>query len=206
VVLCVHEESRFEALNRPRPTLPMTAGISDRRTHDHARYGITSLFAAFDVADGSGISKLHRRHRAIEFKKFLVAIDKAVPADLDIHLVCDNYAPYNTAEIKAWLGGRARFHVRFAPTSSSWTNQVERWFGLSAGKHTHRGVHSSVKALEDDIAAWMDTWHKNPRPFTWAKTADETLRLRGDRLTRAGTDNHGPEENQPSGTPVHHTG
>ncbi|MFB7501735.1 IS630 family transposase [Streptomyces sp. NPDC056161] len=126
VVLCVDEKSQIQALDRSQPVLPMMPGMPERRTHDYYRHGITSLFAAFNIADDSVISELHRRHRAIEFKKFLVTIDKAVPAGLDVHLVCDNYATHNTAEIKTWLGKHPRFHVHFTPTGSSWMNQVVR--------------------------------------------------------------------------------
>ncbi|HEX5597874.1 MAG TPA: IS630 family transposase [Micromonosporaceae bacterium] len=183
VVLCVDEKSQIQALDRSQPVLPMMPGMPERRTHDYLRHSITSLFAAFNIADGTVISELHRRHRAIEFKKFLATIDKAVPAGLDVHLVCDNYATHNTPEIKAWLGKRPRFHVHFTPTGSSWLNQVERWFGLLTDKLIRRGVHTSVKALEDDIRAWIGTWNEDPRPFTWTKTADEILKSLADYLT-----------------------
>ncbi|MER5227814.1 IS630 family transposase [Streptomyces flaveus] len=195
VVLCVDEKSQIQALDRSQPVLPMMPGMPERRTHDYYRHGITSLFAAFNIADGTVISELHRRHRAIEFKKFLVTIDKAVPAGLDVHLVCDNYATHNTAEIRTWLGRHPRFHVHFTPTGSSWMNQVERWFGLLTDKLIRRGVHTSVKALEDDIAAWIDTWNQNPRPFTWTKTADEILNSLADYLTKVGTGSQKTEEN-----------
>ncbi|MGX1887877.1 IS630 family transposase [Streptomyces sp. NPDC055287] len=195
VVLCVDEKSQIQALDRSQRVLPMMPGMPERRTHDYLRHGITSLFAAFNIADGTVISQLHRRHRAIEFKKFLVTIDKAVPAALDVHLVCDNYATHNTAEIKTWLGKHPRFHIHFTPTGSSWMNQVERWFGLLTDKLIRRGVHTSVKALEDDIAAWIDTWNENPRPFTWTKTADEILNSLADYLTKVGTDNQETEQN-----------
>ena len=195
VVLCVDEKSQIQALDRSQLVLPMMPGMPERRTHDYYRHGITSLFAAFNIADGTVISELHRRHRAIEFKKFLVTIDKAVPAGLDVHLVCDNYATHNTAEVKTWLGKHPRFQVHFTPTGSSWMNQVERWFGLLTDKLIRRGVHTSVKALEDDITAWIDTWNENPRPFTWTKTADEILNSLADYLTKVGTDNQKTEEN-----------
>src|SRR5262249_53167990 len=111
VVLCVDEKSQIQALDRSRPVLPMMPGMPERRTHDYLRHGITSLFAAFNIADGVVISELHRRHRAIEFRKFLPPIDKTVPASLDVHLVCDNYATRNTAEVRTWLAGQPRFHV-----------------------------------------------------------------------------------------------
>jgi transposase len=175
VVLCVDEKSQIQALDRSQPVLPMMPGMPERRTHDYLRHGITSLFAAFNIADGTVISQLHRRHRAIEFKKFLAAIDKAVPGELDVHLVCDNYATHNTPEIRTWLARRPRFHVHFTPTGSSWMNQVERWFGLLTDKLIRRGVHTSVLALENDIREWIATWNDSPRPFTWTKTADEIL-------------------------------
>ncbi|MCX5249010.1 IS630 family transposase [Streptomyces sp. NBC_00201] len=195
VVLCVDEKSQIQALDRSQPVLPMMPGMPERRTHDYYRHGITSLFAAFNIADGTVISELHRRHRAIEFKKFLVTIDKAVPVGLDVHLVCDNYATHNTAEIRTWLGKHPRFHVHFTPTGSSWMNQVERWFGLLTDKLIRRGVHTSVKALENDIAGWIDTWNENPRPFTWTKTADEILNSLADYLTKVGTNSQETEKN-----------
>jgi transposase len=175
VVLCVDEKSQIQALDRSQPVLPMMPGMPERRTHDYLRHGITSLFAAFNIADGTVISELHRRHRAIEFRKFLARIDKAVPAGLDVHLVCDNYATHSTPEIRAWLARHPRFRVHFTPTGSSWMNQVERWFGLLTDKLIRRGVHTSVRALENDIKAWITTWNDNPRPFAWTKTADEIL-------------------------------
>jgi transposase len=187
VVLCVDEKSQIQALDRSRPVLPMMPGMPERRTHDYLRHGITSLFAAFNIADGTVISELHRRHRATEFRKFLTAIDKAVPAGLDVHLVCDNYATHNTAEIRTWLARRPRFHVHFTPTGSSWMNQVERWFAMLTDKLIRRGVHTSVQALENDIREWIATWNDNPRPFTWTKTADEILSSLADYLAKLGT-------------------
>jgi transposase len=187
VVLCVDEKSQIQALDRSQPVLPMMPGMPERRTHDYLRHGITSLFAAFNIADGTVISELHRRHRAAEFRKFLTAIDKAVPAGLEVHLVCDNYATHNTAEIKTWLARHPRFHVHFTPTGSSWMNQVERWFGLLTDKLIRRGVHTSVPALENDIKDWIATWNDNPRPFTWTKTADEILNSLADYLAKLGT-------------------
>jgi transposase len=187
VVLCVDEKSQIQALDRSQPVLPMMPGMPERRTHDYLRHGITSLFAAFNIADGTVISQVHRRHRAIEFRKFLAAIDKAVPAGLDVHLVCDNYANCNTPEIRAWLARRPRFRVHFTPTGSSWMNQVERWFGLLTDKLIRRGVHTSVQALEHDIKAWIATWNDNPRPFTWTKTADEILNSLANYLSKLGT-------------------
>jgi transposase len=184
VVLCVDEKAQIQALDRSQPVLPMMPGMPKRRTHDDDRHGITSLFAAFNIADGTVISQLHRRHRAVEFKKFLVAIDKAVPAELDVHLVCDNYGTHKTPEIQQWLARHPRFHVHFTPTGSSWMNQVERWFGLLTDKLIRRGVHTSIQALENDIRHWIDTWNDNPRPFTWTKTADQILSSLADYLAK----------------------
>jgi transposase len=184
VVLCTDEKSQAQALDRSQPVLPMVPGSPERRTHDYIRHGVTSLFAAFNIATGEVISELHRRHRAIEFRKFLITIDKAVPDELDVHIVCDNYATHKTDMINNWLAKHPRFHVHFTPTGSSWVNQVERFFGLITDKLIRRGVHTSVAALETDIRQWIDTWNQNPRPFTWTKTADEILNSLAKYLAR----------------------
>ena len=175
VVLCVDEKSGTQALDRSQPVLPMMPGMPERRSHDYARHGVTSLFAAFDIADGTVISQIHRRHRAAEFKKFLVAIDKAVPAQLDVHLVCDNLATHKTPAIHDWLTKHQRFHVHFTPTGSSWINQVERWFGFLTDQLLKRSVHKSVTALEKDVRDWIANWNQDPKPFAWTKTAEEIL-------------------------------
>lgn len=175
VVLCVDEKSQIQALDRSQPVLPMMPGLPERRTHDYVRNGITSLFAAFNIVDGTVIGELHRQHRATEFKKFLVTIDKTVPAELDVYLVCDNYGTHKTPAIKAWLAKHPRFHMHFTPTGSSWINQVERWFGFLSDQMIRRGVHKSVQALEKDIRAWIADWNSHPRPFLWTKTAEEIL-------------------------------
>lgn len=180
VVLCTDEKSQVQALDRSQPVLPMMPGMPERRTHDYVRNGITSLFAAFNIADGTVISQLHRHHRATEFKKFLATIDKTVPAELDVHLICDNYGTHKTPAIKAWLARHPRFHIHFTPTGSSWINQVERWFAYLTEQLIRRGVHKSVQALEADIRAWIADWNTNPKPFVWTKTAEEIL----DSLTR----------------------
>jgi transposase len=175
VVLCVDEKSGMQALDRSQPVLPMMPGMPERRSHDYARHGITSLFAAFNIADGTVITALHPQHRAVEFKKFLIDIDKAVPAELDVHLICDNLATHKTKAINEWLAKRPRFHMHFTPTGSSWINQVERWFGLLTDQLLRRGVHKSVAALENDVRDWIKTWNDDPKPFRWNKTADEIL-------------------------------
>jgi transposase len=184
VVLCVDEKSQVQALDRSQPVLPMMPGMPERRSHDYARHGTTSLFAAFSIADGTVISELHRRHRHQEYLKFLRTIDKNVPADLDVHIICDNYATHKTPEVKAWLARHPRFRVHFTPTGSSWVSQVERWFGLLTDQMIRRGVHKSVQALESDIRAWIDHWNENPRPFTWTKTAEEILNSLAKYMTR----------------------
>src|SRR3954463_1671936 len=193
VVLCVDEKSQIQALERSQPVLPMMPGMPERRTHDYHRNGITSLFAAFDIADGTVISELHRQHRAVEFKKFLITIDKAVPAELDIHLICDNYGTHKTPAVKAWLAKHPRFHMHFTPTGSSWINQVERWFGFLTDQKIRRGTHKSVQALEADIRSWIASWNSNPRPFIWTKTAEEILESLARfcrRISGAGDEHH----------------
>src|SRR5256885_748193 len=175
VVLCVDEKSQIQALNRSQPVLPMMPGMPERRTHDYERNGITTLFAAFDIADGSVISELHRRHRATEFKKFLVTIDKTVPEGLAIHVVCDNYGTHKTPAIRDWLAAHPRVTMHFTPTGSSWLNQVERWFGFLSDQKIRRGAHKSVQALEADIRSWIKSWNDNPKPFVWKKSAEEIL-------------------------------
>jgi transposase len=175
VVLCADEKSQVQALDRSQPVLPMMPGMPERRTHDYVRHGTTSLFAAFNIADGTVISQLHRHHRAVEFRRFLATIDKAVPADLDVHLICDNYGTHKTPIIKTWLARHPRFHMHFTPTGSSWINQVERWFAYLTGQLIRRGVHKSVAGLEADIRAWITAWNTEPKPFVWTKTAEEIL-------------------------------
>ena len=165
VVLCVDEKSQIQALDRSQPVLPMMPGMPERRSHDYVRNGITTLFAAFNTADGTVISELHRRHRAAEFKKFLTTIDKTVPEGLDIHVVCDNYGTHKTPAIRAWLARHPRIHLHFTPTGSSWINQVERWFGFLTDQLIRRGVHKSVQSLEHDIREWVTTWNDDPKPF-----------------------------------------
>jgi len=175
VVLCVDEKSGIQALDRSQPVLPMMPGVPERRSHDYVRHGTTDLFAAFNIADGTVISQLRRHHRAAEFKTFLARIDKAVPAGLGVHLVCDNLATHKAPVIQAWLARHPRFCLHFTPTGSSWINQVERWFGYLTSQRIRRGVHKSVQALEADIRDWIEHWNQNPRPFAWTKTADEIL-------------------------------
>jgi len=175
VVLAVDEKSQIQALDRTRPILPMLPGVPQRATHDYKRHGTSSLYAALDLATGKVIGKLHSRHRAIEFKKFLTTIDDEVPEHLDVHLVLDNASTHKTPQIKRWLLAHPRFKLHFTPTSSSWINLVERWFAELTTKKLKRSAHSSVRALNTDIRAWIETWNENPQPFVWTKTADQIL-------------------------------
>ncbi len=175
VVLCVDEKSQIQALNRFQPILPMMPATPERRSHDYVRHGTTSLFAALDMATGKVIGSLKKRHRATEFKKFLVQIDEEVPDHLGVHRVLDNYATHKTPEIQRWLLRHPRFHLHFTPTSGSWLNMVERWFGELTTKKIKRGAHMSVAALEKDIRQWIATWNEDPRPYVWVKTADQIL-------------------------------
>jgi len=175
VVLCVDEKSQIQALDRSAPTLPMLPGTPARATHDYKRNGTSTLFAALNIADGTVIGSLHARHRAIEFKKFLIKIDKEVPAELDVHLILDNYATHKTPAIKRWLAAHPRFVLHFTPTSASWINLVERWFAELTARKLRRGVHRSVSALNADIRDWMTHWNEDPKPYVWVKTADQIL-------------------------------
>ena len=171
VVLCVDEKAQIQALDRTAPLLPLRPGQVERRTHDYKRHGTTSLFAALEVKTSKIISQFHRRHRAVEFRHFLDAIDAQIPADLDVHIIMDNYATHKTARIRQWFAKRPRFHVHFTPTYGSWLNLVERWFAELTNKQLRR----SVRALEAAIREFIAAHHEAPTPFVWTKTADEIL-------------------------------
>ena len=175
VVLCVDEKTQIQAIDRTAPCLPILPTTPARRSHDYVRNGTTSLFAALDVATGQVIAARHRQHRHQEFLKFLKTIDAATPAGLDLHLICDNYATHKTPAVKNWLIRHPRFHIHFIPTSSSWLNLVERWFAELTNRKLRRSAHRSVAELQADIAAWVQAWNDDPRPFVWTKTADQIL-------------------------------
>lgn len=175
IVLCVDEKTQIQALERMQPVLPMVFGKPEQITHQYFRHGTTTLFAALDIATGKVIADCHPRHRAVEFRKFLNTIKRNVPADLDVHLVMDNYATHSTPEIKRWLKRNRRFHFHFVPTYSSWLNQVERWFALLTERALRRAVHRSTAELERAIRAFIDAHNKDPKPFIWTKTADEII-------------------------------
>jgi transposase len=175
LVLCVDEKSQIQALDRTAPVLPLRPGQAERRSHDYVRHGTTTLFAALDVKAGTVIGECHARHRALEFRRFLDTIDGAVPADLDVHLILDNYATHKTAAIRRWLATRPRYHVHFTPTSASWLNLVERWFVELTDKQIRRGVHRSTRDLIAAIRTYLAVTNATPKPFVWHKTADEIL-------------------------------
>jgi transposase len=175
VVLCVDEKSQIQALDRTAPLLPMRPGQAERRTHDYKRHGTTSLFAALDAKAGTVIAETHRRHRSVEFRKFLDRIDASVPPALDVHIVLDNYGTHKTPLIHAWLAKRPRFYVHFTPTYGSWLNLVERWFAELTTKQIRRGAHRSVAELERAIHEFLHAHNEQPRPFVWTKNADDIL-------------------------------
>jgi transposase len=175
LVLCVDEKSQIQALDRTQPLLPMRPGQAERRTHDYERHGVTTLFAALDVKAGTIVGKCMPRHRAREFRKFLDEVERNVPANLDIHVVMDNASSHKTKLIRAWFAKRRRWHVHFTPTSSSWINQVERFFALLSEQQIKRGVHRSTAELEAAINTYIKTRNADPKPFRWTKSADDIL-------------------------------
>ena len=175
MVLCVDEKSQIQALNRTQPTLPMGLGYAEGYTHDSVRHGTTTLFAALDIATGQVFGQCRKRHRHEEFLSFLRLIDREVPAELDIHLVLDHYATHKHAKVKRWLAARPRFHLHFTPTSASWLNQVERWFGLLSQRAIKRGSFRSVADLVNKIQAFIDAHNTSATPFVWVATAQSIL-------------------------------
>lgn len=175
LVLCVDEKPQIQALDRSQPILPMRAGQIERRTHDYVRHGTTSLFAALDIKSGKVIAEHHRRHRGIEFRKFLDTIDRNVPQHLEAHLVLDNYGTHKTPLIQRWLLRHPRFHLHFTPIGASWLNQVERVFADLTNKQLRRGAHRSTLELERAIREYIDIKNRSPKPFVWTKSADEIL-------------------------------
>ena len=183
LVVCVDEKSQIQAVDRTQPVLPMRMGQVERRTHDYDRHGTTTLFAAFiaavtaktDVKAGSVIGKCMPRHRAQEFRAFLDEVERNVPKGLDIHVVMDNASSHKTEMIQRWFAKRTHWHMHFTPTSSSWINQVERFFALIAEKQIKRGAHRSVKALIADIMDFVAKRNADPKPLRWTKSADDIL-------------------------------
>jgi transposase len=175
VVYCVDEKSQIQALDRTWPLLPMRPGQAERRTHDYKRHGTTTLFAALDTATGKLLGRCYQRHRSVEFKKFLQAIDKNVPKSLGVHLILDNYQTHKTKLIHEWLLKHPRFHLHFTPTSASWLNLVERWFADLTNKQIKRGCHRSVQELEAAITSYIAQTNANPKPFVWVKSAERII-------------------------------
>jgi transposase len=176
VVLCVDEKSQIQALERTRPSQPVAPQHPATQTHDYVRHGTTTLFAAFDIGTGSVIYDTNERHRATEWMAFLERIDQTIPPELRIHIVCDNYDTHKTAEVRAWLTDHPRFEVHFTPTSASWLNQVERWFGLIQNRLLARGEFSSTDDLTARIAQWTEHYNTDPKPFIWPKPAKDIIK------------------------------
>jgi putative transposase len=175
LVLCVDEKSQCQALERTQPMLPMGLGYVEGVTHDYVRHGTTTLFAALNVLNGTVLAQCKARHRHQEFLAFLRSIDKAVPAELDVHCIVDNYSSHKHPKVKAWLAARPRWHMHFIPTYSSWLNQVERFFSIITGKAIRRGSFASVKELINKIDHFVAHYNQNCKPFTWTATADSIL-------------------------------
>ena len=175
LVLCVDEKSQIQALDRTQPILPMRPGQIERRTHDYVRHGTTSLFAALVVKTGEVIAQCHQRHRSVEFRKFLNRIEAEAPADLDVHLILDNYGTHKTQLIRNWVARHPRFHLHYTPTGSSWLNLVERFFAALTEKQLRRSAHRSTRELEQAIHRYIDHGNADPKPFMWTKSADQIL-------------------------------
>ena len=173
LVLCADEKSQIQALERAQPLLPMQLGRPERRTHDYERHGIASLFAALDVASGKVIGRCYTHHRHQEFLRFLRLIDREVPAELEIHLIVDNYGTHKHPRVRRWLARHPRFQLHFTPTGASWLNQVERWFATLTQKQIRRGSFTSVRDLMLKIHRYLQLYNDNPRPFSWTKSANE---------------------------------
>ena len=176
IVLCVDEKSQVQALDRTQPILPLRPGLPEQRTNDYERHGTTSLFAALDVATGKVIGECHRRHRHQEFLKFLELVDSKLPPDeREVHLVLDNYGTHKAPKVIRWFARHPRYHLHFTPTSGSWVNQVERWFGEITEKRIRRGSFDSVRSLEKAIKEYVNHNNENPKPFSWTAEADVIL-------------------------------
>jgi transposase len=175
VVVCLDEKSQVQALNRTEPILPLAPGVPARQSHDYERHGVTSLFAAMDVASGVTISTCYRRHRHQEFLRFLNEIEENLPAGLDVHLVMDNYGTHKVSRVRNWLARHPRYHVHFTPTSGSWLNLVERLFAEVTERCVRRGSHTSIRSLEKEMLAYLEQRNKNPKPFVWTADADLIL-------------------------------
>lgn len=175
LVLSVDEKSQIQALDRSQPLLPLRPGIPARQTHDYHRHGTTTLFAALDMLHGRVIGECLPRHRGKEFVRFLKLIDEETPADLDLHLIVDNYSTHKSPPVQRWLKRHPRFHFHFTPTSGSWLNVVERWFRDITQKRIRRGTFTSVKDLIAAIDEYLKVYNQSPKRFVWTKSADMIL-------------------------------
>jgi transposase len=175
LVLCVDEKSQVQALERTQPVLPMGLGYVEGVTHDYYRHGTTTLFAALDVLDGKVVTQCKPRHRHQEFLGFLKHLDANLPAQLEVHLIADNYGTHKHPKVKAWLASHPRYHMHYTPTYSSWLNQVERWFGLITHQAIRRGSFRNVKELVQKIDGYVAHYNLHRRPFVWIATADSIL-------------------------------
>jgi transposase/DNA-binding Xre family transcriptional regulator len=175
LVLCVDEKSQIQALDRTQPGLPLKKGRCGTMTHDYKRNGTTTLFAALSMLDGTVIGECMPRHRHQEFIRFLNTIDAETPADLDLHIIADNYATHKHPRVQAWLNRHPRFHLHFIPTSSSWVNMVERWFRDITDKRIRRGVFKNVPELIAAIQAYLDNHNQKPRIFKWTASVEQIL-------------------------------
>ena len=175
VVLCVDEKSQIQALDRTQPGLPLKRGRCGTMTHDYKRNGTTTLFAALELAEGKVVGQCYARHRHQEFLNFLKRLDGEFPAGLELHVVMDNYGTHKHPKVQRWLKRHPRFKPHFIPTSSSWLNLVERWFGELTGKRLRRGVFVSVEDLQRAIEQYLAAWNANPKPFVWTATVDSIV-------------------------------
>ena len=175
MVLCVDEKSQIQALDRTQPVLPMGLGYVEGVTRDYMRHGTTTLFAALNIATGEVITACKRRHRHQEYLAFLKRVDANVPAELEIHLVVDNYATHKHHQVKQWLAMHPRYHVHYTPTSASWLNQVEIWFHIITQRAIRRGTFKNVKELVAKINQFVERYNATTKPFAWTATADSIL-------------------------------
>jgi transposase len=175
LVLCADEKTSVQALDRTQPGLPIKKGRLGTMTHDYERNGTTTLFAALEMAEGSVIATCMNRHRHQEWIKFLNLIDRQTPAELDLHLIVDNYSTHKHPKVKTWLKRHPRFHMHFVPTSSSWLNMVERWFRDLTDKRIRRGVFKSVADLIAAIQAYIEHHNQNPKTFVWTAKAEDII-------------------------------
>jgi transposase len=190
IVLCVDEKSQVQALNRTQPILPLGPGIPARQSHDYERHGVTSLFAALNVATGEAIAKCHRRHRHQEFLKFLTVIDATLQGEAEVHLVMDNYGTHKVTKVRQWLARHPRYHVHFTPTGGSWLNLVERLFADVTQRCVRRGSHTNVAQLERSMLTYLEHRNRDPKPFVWTADADLILGKVGRLCERISNSGH----------------